>query len=792
MTNKLFAKFFEILNKYWKTIIILVGLILIFSIFKLFTIPFNNNVELMLPQNEEFSKSLNFLRESNFSDKIILSLSLNTDDKTVDDLLDTAEQLKNSLKSPLIENVESGVEENNILEDIKEFLEYVPQIITEDELLEIDKEINVKNVKSKLKEGYNKMLSINSMFVSDFIQNDPLNIKTQYLQKLKALVDSIGYRVQFKNGHFVSMDEKHVMLILNTPVFVTDSTESRKLVTYIKQQILLLPNYIDVDIIGGHLHTLSNEDIIKKDITKTVIAMTLILLPLLIFVLKSFRAFLVFIVPVMAIVIAMNLTSYMIGTLSSFVVGLAAVIAGITVDYGIHIYLAMKAGGISKVKEITKPILVGVFTTMGVFASFFFSSINGYKQFAVLTNLSIIISIFLYLVLLPKLFYKKSEKLNIKKLNNKTKIRIKGDRAIALLWVVVIGVFIFFSKGLGFNNNIRDYDGSSDEIFSAEERFHKTWGTENEFAMFVSSGNELEKVLKINENANKLMEESFGEESFANIAGIYPSIETRRKNLFRWASYWKNHNEEKLKTLLQEQGAVFGYSKEAFKPFFETLYTSYVEEEEENNKDPKLIASLKQRFLQNTGSGYYAITYFADKKILVDKAREISEKVQNTFIISRNNMANSISVSVYKEVKKLAWIAGCLIVFLAITLLRNIRLTILALLPVITSIFMILGSFSLLGFSINAPAIIATLVVVGLCIDYGVFIVYDCMNDLGAGTLSAVTLSAVTTIAGGGVLLLATHPVLFYVGITMAIGIFSGYIVAAFVIPSCYRLWIVQ
>ena len=125
MTNKLFAKFFEILNKYWKTIIILVGLILIFSIFKLFTIPFNNNVELMLPQNEEFSKSLNFLRESNFSDKIILSLSLNTDDKTVDDLLDTAEQLKNSLKSPLIENVESGVEENNILEDIKEFLEYV-------------------------------------------------------------------------------------------------------------------------------------------------------------------------------------------------------------------------------------------------------------------------------------------------------------------------------------------------------------------------------------------------------------------------------------------------------------------------------------------------------------------------------------------------------------------------------------------------------------------------------------------------------------------------------------------
>ncbi|MCP5004734.1 MAG: hypothetical protein GY941_12465 [Planctomycetes bacterium] len=69
--------------------------------------------------------------------------------------------------------------------------------------------------------------------------------------------------------------------------------------------------------------------------------------------------------------------------------------------------------------------------------------------------------------------------------------------------------------------------------------------------------------------------------------------------------------------------------------------------------------------------------------------------------------------------------------------------------------------------------------------------VYDCKYHLAAGTLLAVTLSAITTIVGGGALLFATHPVLFYVGLTMVIGISSGYCAAIFVIPACFRAGLV-
>ncbi|MCD4781861.1 MAG: hypothetical protein K8S27_15145 [Candidatus Omnitrophica bacterium] len=742
----------------------------------------------MLPDDAEFTRSLKFLRESNFSDKVVLSLSLKDADHSVSDLLKVADQFKKNLKPPLVEKIESGILEKEILDDINQFLVYVPQIVAKGDLSAIESRVTPEHVNEKLKQGYKNMLSMNSMFLKSFIENDPLGVKIQYFQKMKELGESIGYKAKFKDGHFISLDDRHIMLILTTPILITDSAGARKLINYIHAQIDMLPEYINVDIISGHLHTLSNEDIIKKDIAKTVFAASLMLLVLLVIVFRSARALLVFIIPAVAILISMNLTSMMIGALSSFIVGLAAVIAGITVDYGIHIYLAMHAGGLRKVNKISRPVMVGVFTTMGVFASFFFSSIYGYQQFALLTNLSIVISIFFYLFILPGLFYKKNENIPLIKINFRKENPIFHDSVIVFLWLIVLGCFMFFSQHSTFSNDVRVYDGSSEEIFKAEDRFHQTWGGGDEFAMMVAQADTLQDVLKLNEELNTRLKRSFENAKVANIAEVYPSKKTREKNLLRWNSLWKNKLEGKTKKLLKEQGMKFGYSKNAFKPFFDELYNSSVADDE--TKEPKLLDKVKNRFLQKTKNGFYAISYFSDKEALIDKAQKISKKMAGTFIISRKNMTKSISESVYQEVKKLSWIAGSLIVILTILLLKNIRLTLLALIPVVTSVFMILGGFSLLGYALNAPSMVAILVVVGLCIDYGVFMVYDCKFKLEAGTLLAVTLSAMTTIVGGSVLLLATHPVLFYVGVTMAIGIFSGYLVAAFVIPACYRLWI--
>jgi len=121
-------------------------------------------------------------------------------------------------------------------------------------------------------------------------------------------------------------------------------------------------------------------------------------------------------------------------------------------------------------------------------------------------------------------------------------------------------------------------------------------------------------------------------------------------------------------------------------------------------------------------------------------------------------------------------------------LLRKPGLSILALVPVVTSLAVVLGVLRISGLSLNAPSIIAAMVVVGLSIDYGIFMVYSCHFRLNTGTPTAVSLSAWTTLIGAGVLVFAQHPLLFFIGVTLVSGVGAGFLTANFLIPPLYRL----
>jgi uncharacterized protein len=100
-----------------------------------------------------------------------------------------------------------------------------------------------------------------------------------------------------------------------------------------------------------------------------------------------------------------------------------------------------------------------------------------------------------------------------------------------------------------------------------------------------------------------------------------------------------------------------------------------------------------------------------------------------------------------------------------------------------------LGILPVMGLTLNAPSIIAIMVVSGLCIDYGIFMIYACRYHFNTGTEISVLLSALTTLIGAGVLLFARHPVLFSIGVAIFSGVLAGYLASVTAVPSIYRLW---
>ena len=97
------------------------------------------------------------------------------------------------------------------------------------------------------------------------------------------------------------------------------------------------------------------------------------------------------------------------------------------------------------------------------------------------------------------------------------------------------------------------------------------------------------------------------------------------------------------------------------------------------------------------------------------------------------------------------------------------------------------GVMGALGIAFNLFNVVAALLIIGLGVDYGIFMVSKLSKGSSQGTEQAVFVSGLTTLVGFGALVLARHPALHSIGITVLLGIGAAIASALIVIPAFYR-----
>jgi len=788
MIEKYFSILYDSAGKHKRLIALIILLIIIASGFGVKFIPFSSSMESMLPADSEIIRDMKFLRGSKFSGKIVLSLKIKSPGHSLNELISEADRLAQSLEKPLISRVESGAASEAIRDETLLFMRYAPQLVNENDLNLIGQKLTPEGVKENLSRIYRQMLSPASSFLAPVLRADPLGIASVSLRNLLNLSGASGYEINFTDNHFVSRDGMHVMLILDTPVDLTDSGGSRKLIGYLNDKISKLPDYIACDIIAGHTHSVSNEDVIKRDIAITSVTASIAFLLIFLFNFRDYRAVIFFLIPMFSVLISMNISALVFGKLSYFVAGMGAVIIGIADDYGIHVYTAMRTSGrVDVVKEVARPLVIAVLTTISVFGAFFFSNVAGYHELAFFAIVSILLCLGFVLFVFPYIIA--SRPLPLHESNKQVQPFFAVPDGIKIMvWAIIAGILTLSAFNVKFDNDVQRLDGAAPAIVQAENEFHRVWGGLNQPAFFVVSGKTEEEALKLNEKIYARAVQEVGKDVFSSIAPVFPSKETRMANELRWKNFWGYDRVEKTRNLIKEQGIIYNFSDKAFEPFFSSLNLSQAV----NDKLPEFsfLGRIKERFVHKYDEGFQVISFFPDSTEYVSAMNKIAEDHPGTFIVSRRSFSDTISRAVSREVLFLASVAGVLIMVFTFLLLKNIKLTVISLAPVISAVAAVLGGFSLLNISLTAPAVIAAMVVVGLCIDYGVFMLYSYHHELDTGTEKAVWVSALTTIVGAFSLLFARHPVLFSIGLTLTMGLIAGYLAAQYIVPALYRMWI--
>ena len=661
-----------------------------------------------------------------------------------------------------------------------------------DEIAAIEQQLTQPAVREQVRRLYRQMLKPQGMLMMKLLRSDPLNLAAAQLARLKELSTAFGYEVVMKNGQLMHPDGQHVMLIVETPVELTDHAGSSAMLAFLNEQAALLDEGITAEIICGHQHTVSNQTIVKADIQRTAGIAGLFFLVIFLVFFRDLRAVLVFLIPGASVLVAIFAADLIMGPLALLVVGLSAFIAGIAVDYGIHIYVAVRRQGhvFAVVQQIAGPICLGALTTASAFLSFLFSDVPGYRQLGCISIISILLSLLYALLVLPW-FIRRSEKIGLLgPVIGRCRPLLLSRRTlrwVGTMCVLLAGLGVYWSVQVPFDHNVEHLDGAHSSIRNAEEAFMQQWGPglAGQGLLAVTTTN-YALAQELNQQIYDEVSATMPDGRFVSFASVWPSPKKQAEQVREWNDFWQNGRREQLRGLLQEAGATYHFSADAFTPFLDELciFQQPLQEPEGNG----VFDAIKDRFVQSVADGWRIVSFFPDTEAYETLLSDIQQRIPESFLVSRRALYADFSKEMSNELQRMAVIAGCLIVGVTLLVMRNIRLAMLALIPAGAGVLGMLSLMHWIGHPLNAANLIASVVVLGLCIDYGIFITASCRRPELSGTGHAVSLSMLTTLAGSTVLLFARHPALHSVGISLTAGILSGYLAAMLLVPLLYQL----
>ncbi len=706
------------------------------------------------------------------------------------------------LASGLFLEVGSGAVADRIPELALHVVSHLPLSFSARELQqEIAPRLEADHIEKRLQEMVEKLSGLEGIGQEKFLASDPLGFMEPVMARLAMLAPFSG--VQVVEGFVISKDGKHLLLTAKPKASGTDTASARQLATVIQgaekhlnEQFAGQNPTITLTPVGAYRAALDNEQIIRHDVN---FALFLSMLGICLLLFAAFPRPLIglfSLVPALfGTAVSLLLFSFIHPSISLMVLGFGGAIISITVDHGIGYLLFLDRPQKTKGKEAAHEIrsigLLAVLTTCGAFLTLSVSGFPVFVQLGQFTAMGMLFSFlfvhFIFPHITPSLTGSKRRRLPLQ--NIVDRLYNTGKKGFVCA-VLLASMLLFYAKP-DFQVSLASMNTVSEQTLAADTLFQSVWGNVEQKVVLMLSADSAGELMQKNDQLLGTMEAFENRSSVAKsfvTSMIFPGKQRARENHMAWKQFWNNTRVATLEQHLMTQGARFGFSKQAFAPFLQSLRPEYVVEPpmldpafyplfEIIESEGKLNAFVNI----NRGEGYNSEEFYTRYHSLgkIFDGPYFSAQLADILFRSFSIMLGIIALAI--------------LVFLLL-FYADLKLTLLTLLPPLFSYICTLGTMHLLGQPLDIPALMLSIVILGMGIDYSIYLVrahqrYRESKDSAYGLIRmTVFMAGVSTLIGFGVLCFAKHSLLRSIGITSVLGI--GYsLLGAFVLLPPLLNW---
>ncbi|MES2774225.1 MAG: 1-acyl-sn-glycerol-3-phosphate acyltransferase [Bacteroidota bacterium] len=774
-------------------------------------VKFEEDISKILPKDKKIEKLNEVFQNSKFMDKLVVTVSLKdtTTSAEPDSLVAYAAALVEKIQEKLptyIRQVNDKVDDGLAMELFGTINEHLPIYLDEKDYRSIDSLITPGQLRSTLEQNFRTLTSPAGMALKSMISNDPVGISFLALKKLQQLQYDENFELY--DNYVVTKDQKHLLLFIE-PAFPPNNTGKNALLLEGLDSVMmelgaLYPN-LEASYFGATAVSVGNALQLRKDSLLTQgITVLFIIVFLGIYFRKKRAPFIILLPVVFGALFSLAAIYFIKGSISVIALGTGSVVLGIAVNYSLHVFNHYRhTRNIRQlIKDLAMPMTVGSFTTIGGFFCLEFVESEMLKDLGLFAGFSLIGASLCSLIFLPQLIASKKDQAThkVRQLSFIDKLasyRPEYNKYLVLLILALTIFFGYWAKKVGFESDLGKMNFMSEKL----KRSEKELNTINQYALqsvyLVTEGKTLNDALINNEKLVgqiEVLESKNIVKKYSGVSSLIISDSLQRARINKWKAYWTPEKKATLLATLQQEGASLKFNSTAFEPFKLLLEKDY------QLAGSEAMASVRKNFLDD---------YITEKPgkstvvTLVKVAPEHKQSIYKTFendqnvtVLDKQYLAGRFVQIVKDDFSSIALMTSLLVFFVLLLMYGRIELTLVSFIPMFISWVWILGIMGLAGIQFNIINIIVSALIFGLGDDYSLFIMDGLLQEYKTGKKnlgsfkSSILLSAITTIAGLGVLIFAKHPALRSIAAISIVGIVCVVIMSQILIPFFFNLLI--
>lgn len=774
-------------------------------------IQLEEDISKILPNDNKIQKLNEVFQDSKFLEKLVITISSRdtTGDPQPDSLVTFADlfvlKLHEKLK-PYIRSIQDKVDDALALEMFGSIHQNLPIYLDEKDYLTIDSLTTRETIRQTLENNIRTLSSPAGVAFKNIILKDPTGISLLGIKKLQQLQYDENFDLY--DNYVVTKDQQHLMLFV-TPAYPPDNTGKNavflKAINNIIDSLQTTHRDVRASYFGASAVSAGNAAQLRKDtfLTQGIIIVFLIVFTGLYFRKKT-APFLVLVPVIFGCLFSLGLIYLIQGKISVIALATGSVVLGIAINYSLHIFNHFRHTGNIKVviNDLSTPMTIGSFTTIGGFICLQFVRSEMLKDLGLFAACSLIGASLCSLIFLPHLINSSREKKGTPALRHSFLDKISSysperNKYLVLTILLLTGVFAYTSRYVRFETDMMRMNYMSPQLQEAEKQLNAINAYALQSIYLVSSGKNLNEALINNEKVigtiEKLRQKNIVNK-YSGVSSLIISDSLQKIRIERWNRYWNPQKKKEVLASLRVEGNALKFNSTAFKGFKNLIDTTYTPGEKEAAKTIRTI--FLNDFITEKEGRATVVTMLKVNRNNKQEVYDTFDKNKDITVVDKQYLAGRFVEIVKLDFTSIALMTSLLVFSVLLISFGRIELTMISFIPMFITWVWILGIMGLLGIPFNIVNIIISTLIFGLGDDYSLFIMDGLLQEYKTGKKnlhaykSSIFLSAITTLAGLGVLIFAKHPALQSIALIAIVGIVCVVIMSQILIPFFFHLLI--